>query len=241
MAAGAEAMDRADREHGESQPPRRNIGVTAVELTTEYLCDIDDALSRISVRRDRYPAHSPNDGQCAFNWVPSLLSARRTCSLPLIAREPAFARAVEAVALIACEALLGGGRVMVTKVFGYAVHSAQDRLAPWKFERRNPRPDNVVIDILLCGVCHSDLHNVRNDWSHAIYPMVPGHEIIGRVVDIGSNVPRFKVGDIVGVGCLIDSCRHCNPRLRGLEQYCYEGSANSCGGINRNRRDRTTS
>ena len=122
---------------------------------------------------------------------------------------------------------------MVTKVLGYAVHSAQDRLAPWSFERRDPRPDDVVIDILYCGVCHSDVHNVRNDWGHATYPMVPGHEIIGRVAAVGSKVTRFKAGDSVGVGCMINSCQHCKPCLRGLEQYCDEGSAYTYDGVDR--------
>ncbi|MFY9833015.1 MAG: NAD(P)-dependent alcohol dehydrogenase [Methylocystis sp.] len=122
---------------------------------------------------------------------------------------------------------------MVTKVLGYAVHSAQDRLAPWSFERRDPRPDDVVIDILYCGVCHSDVHNVRNDWGHATYPMVPGHEIIGRVAAVGSKVTRFKAGDSVGVGCMIDSCQHCKPCLRGLEQYCDEGSVYTYDGVDR--------
>ncbi|MGD0635858.1 MAG: NAD(P)-dependent alcohol dehydrogenase [Beijerinckiaceae bacterium] len=122
---------------------------------------------------------------------------------------------------------------MVTRVLGYAAHSAQDRLAPWSFERRDPRPDDVVIDILYCGICHSDVHNVRNDWGGAVYPMVPGHEIIGRVARVGSKVTRFKAGDSVGVGCMIDSCQHCKPCLRGLEQYCDKGSAYTYGGTDR--------
>ncbi len=113
---------------------------------------------------------------------------------------------------------------MVMKVLGYAAHSAQEPLTPWSFERRNARPDDVVIDILYCGVCHSDIHNARNDWGGAIYPMVPGHEIIGRVASVGARVSRFKVGDAVGVGCMVDSCQHCKPCMRGLEQYCDEGS-----------------
>jgi uncharacterized zinc-type alcohol dehydrogenase-like protein len=82
----------------------------------------------------------------------------------------------------------------------------------------------VVIEILYCGVCHSDIHNVRNAWGGAKYPMVPGHEIIGRVVSVGATVKRFKAGDKVGVGCMVDSCRHCSPCGKGLEQYCEEGS-----------------
>ena len=113
---------------------------------------------------------------------------------------------------------------MVMKVSGYAAHSAKEGLAPWRFERRDARADDVVIDILYCGVCHSDIHNARNDWGGAVYPMVPGHEIIGRVKSVGAKVTRFKAGDAVGVGCMVDSCQHCKPCLRGLEQYCDEGS-----------------
>ena len=119
---------------------------------------------------------------------------------------------------------------------GYAAHSAQDGLAPWTFGRRDPRADDVVIEILFCGVCHSDIHNVRNDWGGASYPMVPGHEIIGRVANVGPKVTRFKAGDTVGVGCMVDSCQHCKPCLRGLEQYCEEGSTYTYNGID--RRDR---
>ena len=125
---------------------------------------------------------------------------------------------------------------MVTKALGYATHSAQDRLAPWSFGRRDPRADDVVIEILFCGVCHSDIHNVRNDWGGASYPMVPGHEIIGRVANVGPKVTRFKAGDTVGVGCMVYSCQPCNPCLRGLEQYCEEGSTYTYNGIA--RRDR---
>lgn len=103
---------------------------------------------------------------------------------------------------------------------GYAALSASAPLAPFRFERRDPRPDDVHIEILYCGVCHSDLHTVRDDWGPAAYPVVPGHEIIGRVVSVGPAVTRFRPGDRVGVGCLVDSCRTCAPCERGLEQYC---------------------
>ena len=112
---------------------------------------------------------------------------------------------------------------MSMKVLGYAAQSAKDALAPYRFERRDPRADDVVIDILYCGVCHSDLHTVRNDWGNSVYPVVPGHEIIGRVVSVGPEVSRFKPGDNVGVGCMVDSCRHCEACEQGLEQYCEEG------------------
>jgi uncharacterized zinc-type alcohol dehydrogenase-like protein len=107
-------------------------------------------------------------------------------------------------------------------VAGYAAQSATAPLAPYRFERRDPRPDDVVIEILYCGVCHSDLHTARNDWRNSIYPVVPGHEIIGRVVETGAEVTAFTPGDHVGVGCMVDSCRQCAPCQHGLEQYCVE-------------------
>ena len=110
---------------------------------------------------------------------------------------------------------------MVMKVSGYAAHSAKEGLAPWRFERRDARADDVVIDILYCGVCHSDIHNARNDWGGAVYPMVPGHEIIGRVKSVGAKVTRFKAGDAVGVGCMVDCCQHCKPCLRGLRGIAF--------------------
>jgi alcohol dehydrogenase (NADP+) len=109
-------------------------------------------------------------------------------------------------------------------VLGYAAPSTKTALAPYQFVRRDTRADDVVIDILYCGICHSDLHHVNNDWGRSsIYPMVPGHEIIGRVVSVGSDVTRFKSGDHVGVGCMVDSCQHCAACKQGLEQYCVEG------------------
>jgi uncharacterized zinc-type alcohol dehydrogenase-like protein len=93
-----------------------------------------------------------------------------------------------------------------------------------------------VIEILYCGVCHSDIHNVHNDWGGATYPMVPGHEIIGRVTAVGAEVTGFRVGDNVGVGCMVDSCQHCKPCLKGLEQYCDEGSTYTYNALD--RRDR---
>ncbi|MER2527565.1 MAG: NAD(P)-dependent alcohol dehydrogenase [Candidatus Competibacter denitrificans] len=106
------------------------------------------------------------------------------------------------------------------KVLGYATHSPTDALAPFHFERREPRANDVVIEILYCGVCHSDLHTARNDWQNTTYPVVPGHEIIGRVVSVGPDVTRFKAGDKVGVGCMVDSCQDCEACDQGLEQYC---------------------
>lgn len=112
---------------------------------------------------------------------------------------------------------------MTQDVRGYAAHSPTDDLVPYRFARRSPRPDDVTIEILYCGVCHSDLHTARNDWRNTVYPVVPGHEIIGRVVGVGAAVTRFQPGDRVGVGCLVDACRHCAACDEGLEQFCQEG------------------
>ncbi|MGB0127125.1 MAG: alcohol dehydrogenase catalytic domain-containing protein, partial [Rhodocyclaceae bacterium] len=122
---------------------------------------------------------------------------------------------------------------MTYHVNSYAAFSPTSALTPFKFDRRSPRPDDVVIEIVYCGVCHSDIHNVRNDWGNAVYPMVPGHEIIGRVVGIGAEVTRFRPGDHVGVGCMVDSCQHCEPCQHGLEQYCAEGSTYTYNGVDR--------
>jgi uncharacterized zinc-type alcohol dehydrogenase-like protein len=122
---------------------------------------------------------------------------------------------------------------MTMKVLGYAAPSATDALAPHRFERREPRADDVVIKILYCGVCHSDLHTARNDWGWSVYPVVPGHEIIGTVESVGPKVKRFKPGDHVGVGCMVDSCRHCSPCELGLEQYCRESATMTYGGVDR--------
>ena len=113
---------------------------------------------------------------------------------------------------------------MTTSVRSYAAHAPDGRLSLFNFERRSLRPDDVQIEILYCGVCHSDLHNTRNDWGNANYPMVPGHEIIGRVLEVGPGVTRFKAGDRVGVGCLVDACQHCTACGKGWEQYCESGA-----------------
>lgn len=109
---------------------------------------------------------------------------------------------------------------MTITVSGYAAQSATHALAPFTFERRDLRGDDVRIDILYCGVCHSDLHTARNDWNNTVYPSVPGHEIIGRVHSVGAGVTKFSAGDLVGVGCMVDSCQHCTPCEQGFEQYC---------------------
>jgi len=105
----------------------------------------------------------------------------------------------------------------------YAAQSATTPLALWNLERREPDAHDVQIDILYCGVCHSDLHTVRNEWGGTVFPSVPGHEIVGRVTKVGDHVKRFKVNDLAAVGCLVDSCRHCANCKEGLEQYCLNG------------------
>jgi alcohol dehydrogenase (NADP+) len=114
---------------------------------------------------------------------------------------------------------------------GYAAQSATTPLAPFSFERREPGSHDVQIEILFCGVCHSDLHTVRSEWPGTVYPMVPGHEIVGRVVKVGGDVTKFKQGDLAAVGCMVDSCRHCASCTEGLEQYCENGFTGTYGGI----------
>jgi len=105
----------------------------------------------------------------------------------------------------------------------YATPAARAPLGPFTVERRDPGPHDVLIDIAYCGVCHSDIHQGRGEWGPAIFPMVPGHEIIGTVAQIGGHVTRWKVGDTVGVGCFVDSCRACGACRDGEEQYCATG------------------
>jgi len=106
---------------------------------------------------------------------------------------------------------------------GYAAQSKTSPVTPFEFERRTPGDSDVQIEILFCGVCHSDLHQVRDEWGGSIYPMVPGHEIVGQVKSVGSAVTKFKPGDLAGVGCMVDSCRTCESCSIGLEQYCDRG------------------
>ena len=122
---------------------------------------------------------------------------------------------------------------MPTPVRGYAAHSAATPLTPFSFTRREPRPDDVSIEVLYCGVCHTDIHRARDEWGGSRYPLVPGHEVIGRVTAVGKDVEDFKPGDIVGVGCLVDSCQHCSPCTRGLEQYCTEGAIFAYNSVDR--------
>ncbi len=117
------------------------------------------------------------------------------------------------------------------KTQAFAAQSATTPLAPFSFERRDPGPQDVHIEILFCGVCHSDLHTVRSEWPGTVYPMVPGHEIVGRVVKVGDQVTKFKAGDLAAVGCLVDSCQHCGSCAEGLEQYCENGFTGTYGGV----------
>lgn len=113
----------------------------------------------------------------------------------------------------------------------YAAQDNQSPLAPWTFERREVGPHDVQFDIQYCGVCHSDLHQIKDDWFPGIFPMVPGHEIIGRVVKVGEHVKKFKVGDIAGTGCMVDSCRECENCQKDLEQYCLKGNSQTYNGL----------
>ena len=120
----------------------------------------------------------------------------------------------------------------MTQAKGYAAHSAGEKLVKWDFERRDVGPGDVQFDILYCGVCHSDLHQIRDDWFPGVYPMVPGHEIVGRVARVGEAVTKFKAGDLVGTGCMVDSCRQCDSCKDGLEQYCDNGNIQTYNNVN---------
>jgi uncharacterized zinc-type alcohol dehydrogenase-like protein len=119
------------------------------------------------------------------------------------------------------------------KTIGYAAHEAAAPLAPFDFERRALRPDDVAMEVLYCGICHTDLHQARNDWGRGTYPMVPGHEIIGRVTQVGRDVKLFAIGDHVGVGCMVDSCQHCDQCRKGEEQLCRHGNTPTYNGRDR--------
>ena len=106
------------------------------------------------------------------------------------------------------------------KALGYAAKHSFSRLRPFEFERQEAGPNEIEIDVQYCGVCHSDIHQVKNEWSNTVYPCVPGHEVVGRVTKAGSGVTRHAVGDLVGVGCMIESCRHCDPCHSGDQNYC---------------------
>ena len=111
----------------------------------------------------------------------------------------------------------------MTKTRAWAAQSATVPLAPFTIDRRDVNDHDVAISILYCGVCHSDLHTVRSEWGGTVYPCIPGHEIVGRVAAVGPQVTRFREGELVGVGCIVDSCRHCAECAAGYEQFCESG------------------
>ena len=119
------------------------------------------------------------------------------------------------------------------KTRGYAALKAKEPLTSFTFERRELRPRDVALEILFSGICHSDIHQAREEWGAAIFPMVPGHEIVGRVIEIGSQVSKFKIGELIGVGVFVDSCRNCSSCLQGLEQYCLEGMTGTYNAMER--------
>jgi uncharacterized zinc-type alcohol dehydrogenase-like protein len=121
------------------------------------------------------------------------------------------------------------------RTLGYAAQSAESPLAPFTFERRALRPNDVAMEVLYTGICHTDLHQARNDWGWSNYPIVPGHEIVGRVIQVGNEVTRHKVGDAVAVGCMVDSCQQCDQCRKGEEQLCRKGNTQTY-----NDRDRIT-
>ena len=124
----------------------------------------------------------------------------------------------------------------MTQTKAYAVSNATAPLVPFELNRRDLKANDVQFEILYCGVCHSDIHQVRNEWGNSIYPMVPGHEIVGRVTKVGEQVKKFKVGDLAGVGCLVDSCQECNNCKKGLEQYCKNGMVVTYNGYERDKK-----
>lgn len=122
---------------------------------------------------------------------------------------------------------------------GYAAQTAKSALAPFSFQRREPGARDVQFDILYCGVCHSDIHQARDEWGGSIFPMVPGHELVGKVTKVGAQVKKFKPGDTVGVGCLVDSCRTCENCSEGLEQYCIKGGSYTYNGYEQDKKTPT--
>lgn len=111
------------------------------------------------------------------------------------------------------------------KTRAYAAVAADRPLEPWSFERRDVGPHDVLIEVAYCGICHSDIHQARGEWKNSTFPMVPGHEIVGRVARVGERVTKVKVGDVAGVGCMVDSCGACAPCREGNEQFCEKGAA----------------
>lgn len=125
------------------------------------------------------------------------------------------------------------------KTKAYAAQDAKSPLTPFEFERRDPRPDDVVIEIAYCGICHSDIHTARSEWGPAAYPCVPGHEIVGKVIQVGKKVKRFKNGDLVGVGCFVDSCGKCNPCKTHEEQFCEGHTVYTYNSLELDKKTRT--
>lgn len=123
--------------------------------------------------------------------------------------------------------------------YAYAANDAQSKLGPFEYQGRELRAHDVHMEVLFCGVCHSDLHMARNEWKNTVYPVVPGHEIVGRVTAVGPDVTRYKAGDLVGVGCLVDSCRTCPSCAEGLEQYCENGATLTYNGQDKETGDIT--
>ncbi len=127
----------------------------------------------------------------------------------------------------------------MTTAKAYAAQNAKSPLAPCTIERRSPGPKDVAISIAYCGVCHSDIHQARDEWGGSMFPMVPGHEIVGHVTAVGKDVKKFKVGDVVGVGCMVDSCRKCSSCKDDLEQFCENGMAVTYNGTEMDRKTPT--
>lgn len=127
----------------------------------------------------------------------------------------------------------------MTTAKAYAATDAKSDLKPYSFERREPGADDVMIEITHCGVCHSDIHQARNEWGGSVYPMVPGHEIVGKVTKVGANVKNFKIGDLAAVGCMVDSCHKCSSCNEGLEQYCENGFTGTYNGDDKKSGGRT--
>jgi alcohol dehydrogenase (NADP+) len=129
--------------------------------------------------------------------------------------------------------------MMMASIAAYAALSAGQPLEPFSIERREPGPEDVVLDILFCGVCHTDVHQARGEWRSSRFPMVPGHEIVGRVERAGERVKKLAPGDLAGVGCLVDSCRRCDPCRDDLEQFCQAGPAVTYNGTEMDRKTPT--
>ncbi|MBC8153575.1 MAG: NAD(P)-dependent alcohol dehydrogenase [Bacteroidetes bacterium] len=127
----------------------------------------------------------------------------------------------------------------MTTVKGYAAEKVGADLVPFSFDRRDVGPHDVAIDILYCGVCHSDVHQVRDEWGNSMFPMVPGHEIVGRITQVGEHVTGFKAGDLAGVGCMVDSCQTCSSCREDQEQYCELGFAGTYNGTEMDRQTPT--